>query len=426
MIVKILHQMWNQRWHNSWIFAEMILIAIFLWIIIDPLYTICATAAIPDNYEKEGRVCVTIEMEEPIMFASEALRNELYSLKGIIERMPEVEAYANCEIGSLPNDDQNICDRLYDGDNEEKWIDVYRYSYYGDNGSNASAVLGIKDANSGKQLKLPDNFNKRKDIFISRNAAMSLFGTTEVTGRYSGDRKIAGVFEDIQINAYREPFPATIQIIEDSRDYPKIATNINTTLLKLKKEVDTEKFIEKINNMVADMPTHYMRAFKILSMRDFMKERATHKNTMNTVRQKTFFGSFALVCIFLCMLGTFWVRMNNRRGDIGIMKSMGASRNIITRHYITEAVVLISLSFAVCLPVILHIVTVDGFIVPQITTYDEGLAPNPEYAVNNFYIHFAWVTAITYVVMLAITVIGTFIPVYRATRILPADALRDE
>jgi ABC-type lipoprotein release transport system permease subunit len=46
--------------------------------------------------------------------------------------------------------------------------------------------------------------------------------------------------------------------------------------------------------------------------------------------------------------------------------------------------------------------------------------------VNNRYIHFATVTAITYVTMLLITIVGTLIPVYRATRILPADALREE
>ena len=85
------------------------------------------------------------------------------------------------------------------------------------------------------------------------------------------------------------------------------------------------------------------------------------------------------------------------------------------------------MAFTVALPLILHIVLVDGFAEPAVCTLDKNsFPPNPEYGVNNTYIHFAWVTAITFIAMLAITVIGTFIPVYRATRILPADALRDE
>ena len=55
MMTKIFHQIWNQRWHNSWIFAELLVIAIFLWMLIDPLYIVYATKAIPDNYEKKDR-----------------------------------------------------------------------------------------------------------------------------------------------------------------------------------------------------------------------------------------------------------------------------------------------------------------------------------------------------------------------------------
>jgi ABC-type antimicrobial peptide transport system permease subunit len=119
--------------------------------------------------------------------------------------------------------------------------------------------------------------------------------------------------------------------------------------------------------------------------------------------------------------------MDNRRSDIGIMRSMGASRSRVVRQYITEAVILLTVAFIVALPLILHIVLVDGFAEPAVCTLNKNaFPPNPEYGVNNTYIHFAWVTAITFIAMLAITVIGTFIPVYRATRILPADALRDE
>ena len=31
---------------------------------------------------------------------------------------------------------------------------------------------------------------------------------------------------------------------------------------------------------------------------------------------------FFLLCTFIGMVGTFWIRCNNRRGEIGIMKSM--------------------------------------------------------------------------------------------------------
>lgn len=35
---------------------------------------------------------------------------------------------------------------------------------------------------------------------------------------------------------------------------------------------------------------------------------------------------FALLSIFLGMLGTFWMRCNARRAEIGLMRSMGARK----------------------------------------------------------------------------------------------------
>ena len=40
--------------------------------------------------------------------------------------------------------------------------------------------------------------------------------------------------------------------------------------------------------------------------------------------------------------------------------------------------------------------------------------------------HFMVVTLLTYVLLLAISWIGTYIPVRKAMKVLPADALRDE
>ena len=45
---------------------------------------------------------------------------------------------------------------------------------------------------------------------------------------------------------------------------------------------------------------------------------------------------------------------------------------------------------------------------------------------NQPVMHFCIVTLMTYIILLVIALIGTYIPVKRASHILPADALRDE
>ena len=49
MIKTILHQIWNERRQNGWLFVELIAIAIFLWVAIDPLFVLYSNKYIDDE-----------------------------------------------------------------------------------------------------------------------------------------------------------------------------------------------------------------------------------------------------------------------------------------------------------------------------------------------------------------------------------------
>ena len=51
MITKILHQIWNERKQNAWLFLELIVASLFLWLAIDPLFTVVCRNNIPKGYE---------------------------------------------------------------------------------------------------------------------------------------------------------------------------------------------------------------------------------------------------------------------------------------------------------------------------------------------------------------------------------------
>ena len=52
--------------------------------------------------------------------------------------------------------------------------------------------------------------------------------------------------------------------------------------------------------------------------------------------------------------------------------------------------------------------------------------PNPVYGQNRFGFHFTVVLALSYLVLVLIALVGTYIPVRRAARALPVEALREE
>jgi hypothetical protein len=434
MITKILHQAWNERRYNSLIFGVLLLTTIFIWMISDPIYVIFATKAIPDNYEKRDRYCVRLDFDYSEMLKEEnnlALYNQYCNIIHAIKSLPEVESSMDTymSLGAF-NSTMHCSDRLYyDEEKKDSFVYVWTYRYIWEGDQNMFATLGLKDANTGKTLTVPENIKMKNDIFISRHAAMKLFGTTEVIVRKHTDPHtkyvIRGVYDDFQLDTYVEPLPSMIEL--EAPDLYGIMGHSSKRIVKLAEGTDIDHFTRKVEGVVSEIDKENNFQVKVLTLDELQEDTHIEKEARYTINQKIILNSFALACIFLCMLGTFWTRMDNRRSDIGIMCSMGASRSRVVKQYITEALILLTLAFATAMPIVLHFVVTEGFAQPGVCDFDkENFTPNPEYGMNNFYIHFAWVTAITYVAMLLITIIGTWIPVYRATRIQPADALRDE
>ena len=82
MITKIIHQIWNERKQNAWLFLELIVAIIFLWLAIDPLFTLVCRNNLPKGYthEKVYRVKYEAFVTDPSSYqASENNKAEFLS-----------------------------------------------------------------------------------------------------------------------------------------------------------------------------------------------------------------------------------------------------------------------------------------------------------------------------------------------------------
>ena len=145
---------------------------------------------------------------------------------------------------------------------------------------------------------------------------------------------------------------------------------------------------------------------------------------LNSTRRNTIFAIFGLMCVFLGMVGTFWVRANARRQEIGVMRSIGASKWRITSQFLTESAILVSVAVIFSTIIMAHYVYTNNFFA-NVNMLSKDML-NPEYWQNNPITHFSVISIIVYLVLLVTSLIGTLIPVSRATRELPAEALHDE
>lgn len=99
--------------------------------------------------------------------------------------------------------------------------------------------------------------------------------------------------------------------------------------------------------------------------------------------------------------------------------TMGSTRHRLIRQFLLEAWWMVTIAFVIGVLAQFQIVYLNGFAFAP----DD---PNPDYIQNHPVLHFLIVSAISYILILAVSFVATYIPVSKAARMNPADALRDE
>lgn len=436
MIRTILHQLWNQRRQNGWIFLELLIVSFFLWTVIDPIYVLTANRAIDRGYNPEGLYVVNIDMYDatngnfnPDM-ASDSMNLVAYSrIARIVRKQPEVECWTISGNQSFPNSNSWIGIQVFADTTSlhknEGFVHAQKYSFVATEGSDMLQTYEIKDAHTGKDLRLPEQTDGK--AFISERLAKRLFESTDVIGKkiYQEDEtlEIAGVFVDFKNRDYEQPYPLIITTYSEMYGSKYMPWWYNF-IIRLKPGVDESAFIQRFQQEVGpqlSIGNFYFDSLKKFS--DMSEAYAMASGVTNKLRLQYALTGFALLCIFLGMVGTFWIRSNARREEIGVMRSLGASQRCIVRQFLIEAWLLLTTAFVLVIPFLLYNAYISGMYAVEMRSY---FVPNPEYWQNRFVLHFSIVLIISYLILLIIALIGTYIPVVRAARTLPADALRNE
>ena len=192
MIRTILHQLWNQRRQNGWIFLELLVVSFLLWTVIDPIYVLTANRAIDRGYNPEGLYVVNIGMYDatngnfnPDM-ASDSMNLVAYRrIVRIVREQPEVDSWSISANQSFPNSDswsgtQLFADTasLHKG---EGYVHAQWYNFITLDGSDLLRTYGMKDARTGGDIQLPEQTQGK--VFLSERLARLLFGTVDVVGK---------------------------------------------------------------------------------------------------------------------------------------------------------------------------------------------------------------------------------------------------
>ena len=462
MIRMIILQIWNQRRQNLWIWLELGVLSAFLWIAIDPLFTMVCLKTVPSGLERDkvyyirptydivDNEWVTLEKHPAFVPAMDYLLTQLQAHPMVeatcLGRSDFAPGSRNLPTGKYYRNLEHA--KLDEGKERDKWDHytlaqdfIIPYVNGLEKWTDILYTLGMRDAISGEYLHVRPDTPAQKYYYVSASMATRLYGTPNAKDSviYNGETyipvgdsavkdqtlyKIDAVYANVKACDFETPYPSTFMARNCNGDYMFYFG----AFVRLKKGTDGEKFIEDVyQDVLKNCCISPFSDFDVIPLKESINSFAEESGANNVVRIQAALGFFGLLCVFLGVSGLFWVRCGERRQDIGVMRSMGATHRMVNRQMLLEGSILLSAAFLAAMLFVAWYVHVNG--------YDMGLTtktnvnwqePDMSYWFNRPKLHLLAVTLITYALMLLICLLATWMPVHRATRILPSDALRDE
>lgn len=423
MLQQILKLLWNSRWHNLWIMLELVIIAIVSWIIIDPLFVLNYNQTIPNGYETDGlyRLELTRNKADTTSVPAEdymRIMTGLRSYRGIES--------ATCVLrGAYPSSPGN---NQWDMFKDSVTVKMTYIPFFTNSGFFQTwRFLSAKD---NKWETLEDLVIPEGSVILTEDAAMIFSENKDIVGQSifstqdSTEFPVAGVMKPIKMRNSMQPYLVRFISMGDESRMPDWAYKNGMRLFfRTKAGVSEGGFLEGFMSWVDDNLSSGSLVFsKLTPFHEVQRESDLEEGVTNEIRMKYMLAYFFMINLLLAVSGTFWLHTRTRREEIGIRLSYGASPGGICRMLIGEASVLTTIAVAVGCFLYFHWAYYEGFYVLN----DNVPGNDSLYLTNHFAAHFFIVSLIVYIVMLAVTWLGVYVPARSISKISPVEALRDE
>ena len=426
MIKHILKQIWNKRRANTWIFLELVLVTFFMWGVIDPVYVLLSNRAIPSGYDIDNVFRLTVgqypsthrKYQEEMNSDSMRTANFLHMYE-LVRNYPGVESAVVTSNEQYPLSGSTSTTGIqYDSIQANALI----MSFYHD--GDFFKVFRIHDINTGN---IPDHRNPvDRTVYLTKSIERKLLPDGNLVGKdiFPSHTKdtvyftVKGIVPDFKFRSTEQPqrtqfIPMDKLTIEQFPWSAQICFRIREGLSK---EVFAEQFKQEMTSRL-NVGNLYM--LKLSDFEAIYRHSEFSQGVTNKLRLQISLATFFLVCTFLGIAGTFWLRSDSRKGEIGLRMALGSTRGNILKEFLIESWLITTAAWLLGILFVLQRVYLTGFA-------ERPQFENEAYMQNLFIPHFLIVSLIVYILMMLITVVGTLIPARQAAKTLPSDALRNE
>lgn len=406
MLTNILKRIWNDRSSNGWLFAELFIVFVILWYVIDFLFATLYVSHEPKGYDTRHVYHVTIGVN-PVIRAEyhgkEEWTNTYLQVYRIIKEYPGVES-ATYYAGTIPyvkggmfqgyTVDSTHVFAAYIRMVNKDFFDVFK--------------VQMLDAN----LSEWDIISYPRAAVLSIDLADSLFhGKQKLSSffkdYYSPEKKynIGGITPRTKLTEYERYQPFIYVPTEDwMMQYisPSIAVRVKPEM----EEGFMDRFMVDMRDKLNIGPFYFSQ------IQSYDENKEIHDTSINNyIRTSVAVLLFFVFNVFLGIIGTFWFRTRKRRGEIGLRIAVGAAKKSISKELMLESISILIVSVIpavlLCVNVWAMDLTVNVLMDPSIIRLLIGLT-------------------ITFILMLIMVIVGVWYPARGAMQVLPADALHEE
>lgn len=419
MIQHLLKLVWTQRRQNAWIVAELFIVFILLWYMMDFFITLGYTSSIENSYDIKDTYQVQLatipESSPQYVRYEEGSQQAAGNYLSILERIrqhPQVESVCVSNM-SIPYC-ASYRDLGFSKDTSQMttchFLEVTP-SYF--------EVFRIHPLAGGDPAQLT-NALKEKNVIISRKFAQDEFPGEQAKGKtlYSngnkGEYQVGDVCGPLKRDDYRpEEYAVYMQLSNSDMAQMNEGTLAGLEIsIRVKPGLNQREFILDFRqDMQEQLAVGNYMLYKVRSFDDLRYTLYLSDGRTDEMRYRVAFMLFLVFNIFLGIIGTFWFRNEYRKPEIGLRLAVGSTRSQILRMMIGEGWLLLSLVAIPAIIICFNLAKMEfiGTSIMHVTFFRifSGLL-------------------LTYLFMALIIMLGAWYPAYLSSRIAPADTLRNE
>ena len=415
---KLFTQIRNEWRSNLWLALELLLVSVVMWYIIDLLYCRMATYLEPRGFDTEH--CYLINMgvltdKSPDYTPYSDTHKQSDEVRELVERLrrrPEVEV-VSLSLSAYPYNGSNGSAEVdYDTLHAPRWtirriatpdfVRVFRYQ--GARGETSEQLAEILERGD---FLASDNLYRKYGVPMTSLVGKKefyLFGDTTQTYR------LGAALQNVRWDDYSQA-STSYSMVYNMNLLPDDWINADNELCVRVRADRDQNFME---NLKADSEKQFrignLYISDIKSFKDI--RRSFQQGDTSQMRILVVGMGFLLLNIFLGLLGTFWFRTQQRRGEIALHKAMGATDGAVFGRLISEGIFLLLI---VTVPAVIIDIVLAHF---ELNSWRNGTTLE--------WSRLAFCVAATFVLIAAMIGIGIGIPARRAMKVQPAEALHDE